>query len=125
MSAFEGVNVPERSNSLRASPNLPRRRSAVPSGSDVVRRRPSWAPSAAQSESWLAIDAEIQAAAQAEEEQNKTATPLPRQLWVICLMRLAEPVSFAQIFPYINRMIMDLGAAKSPTDVGMCCNFPS
>ncbi len=44
--------------------------------------------------------------------------PMPwRQLIVLILMRFAEPICFTQIFPYVNRMMLDIGAAKSPAEV--------
>ncbi|QRV89502.1 major facilitator superfamily transporter [Ceratobasidium sp. AG-Ba] len=46
-------------------------------------------------------------------------TPIPKaQLSALCLTRLAEPIAYTQIFPYINQMIEDLGIAKSPAQVG-------
>jgi hypothetical protein len=50
----------------------------------------------------------------------KPATPLPwKQLIIIMLMRLAEPVAFSLIFPFIGDMIWDLGATQDRGDVGM------
>ncbi|KAG8847042.1 hypothetical protein FRB96_001692 [Tulasnella sp. 330] len=46
-------------------------------------------------------------------------TPLPKkQLAIICFCRLAEPIAFTQIFPYINTMVEELRAAGNPADVG-------
>ncbi|KAG8748152.1 hypothetical protein FRC10_008885 [Ceratobasidium sp. 414] len=46
-------------------------------------------------------------------------TPVPKaQLLALCLARLAEPIAYTQIFPYINQMIEDLGIADSPAQVG-------
>ncbi|KAG9089824.1 hypothetical protein FRC06_001373 [Ceratobasidium sp. 370] len=46
-------------------------------------------------------------------------TPIPKaQLLALCLARLAEPIAYTQIFPYINQMIEDLGIADSPAQVG-------
>ncbi|KAG8888161.1 hypothetical protein FRB98_008270 [Tulasnella sp. 332] len=44
---------------------------------------------------------------------------LPRkQLAIVSLCCLAEPIAFTQIFPYINAMVEELGVAENPTDVG-------
>ncbi|KAH7107207.1 MFS general substrate transporter [Auriculariales sp. MPI-PUGE-AT-0066] len=46
-------------------------------------------------------------------------TPLPMlQLTIICLVRLAEPLTFTQIFPYINRMVELMHITDNPADVG-------
>ncbi|KAG8945425.1 hypothetical protein FRC04_000800 [Tulasnella sp. 424] len=46
-------------------------------------------------------------------------TPLPvAQLAVICLVRLAEPIAYTQIFPYINAMTEELHVTDNPADVG-------
>ncbi|PLW32892.1 hypothetical protein PCANC_17102 [Puccinia coronata f. sp. avenae] len=43
------------------------------------------------------------------DDADKPPTPLPiKQLFVLCVMRLTEPVSFTVIFPFINKMIEDL-----------------
>ncbi|KZO94384.1 MFS general substrate transporter [Calocera viscosa TUFC12733] len=50
---------------------------------------------------------------------RRRPTPLPKaQLFVLCVIMLAEPVSYTQIFPYINDMCYRLGYAKSEKDVG-------
>lgn len=49
----------------------------------------------------------------------KRITPLPKlQLSLVCLVRLTEPICFLSVFPYINQMLLDVGAAKSPETVG-------
>ncbi|KAG9091161.1 hypothetical protein FS749_016749 [Ceratobasidium sp. UAMH 11750] len=46
-------------------------------------------------------------------------TPLPvRQLFVLCLMRFAEPISFSVIFPFINQMIEESGVTNDPKAIG-------
>ncbi|KAG8981009.1 hypothetical protein FRC05_003909 [Tulasnella sp. 425] len=46
------------------------------------------------------------------------ATPLPKvQLAVVLFVRLAEPIAYTQIFPYINAMVEELGIAE-PKRVG-------
>lgn len=128
MSAFEGVDVHTRRRSsvsaAHAPAAVPRRRSTLSGVNEPLRRQPSWAPSAAQEESWLAIDAEVQASARAENELRKSATPLPwRVLSVVVVMRLAEPISFSVVFPFVNRMVLEIGAAKTPADVGASLSY--
>ncbi|OAV92530.1 hypothetical protein, variant 2 [Puccinia triticina 1-1 BBBD Race 1] len=49
---------------------------------------------------------------------NCSPTPLPlKQIFVLCLMRLTEPISFTVIFPFINKMIEDLNIVPR-TQVG-------
>lgn len=46
-------------------------------------------------------------------------TPLPVfQLAVLCLVRLAEPIAYTQIFPYVNAMIEELHVTGNPADIG-------
>ncbi|KAF8590442.1 MFS general substrate transporter [Ramaria rubella] len=46
-------------------------------------------------------------------------TPIPKlQLAVLCLARFADPITFTQIFPYVNEMIEDIGIANTPSQVG-------
>ncbi|EJT97726.1 MFS general substrate transporter [Dacryopinax primogenitus] len=46
-------------------------------------------------------------------------TPLPKlQLFLICVVRLAEPVAGTQIFPYVNDMCVRMGYASSEETVG-------
>lgn len=40
-------------------------------------------------------------------------TPLPTaQLTVLCLIRLADPIAFTQLFPYVNEMVVRFGIAE-------------
>ncbi|EJT99757.1 MFS general substrate transporter [Dacryopinax primogenitus] len=49
----------------------------------------------------------------------KSRTPLPKfQLFILCIVMLAEPVNYTQIFPYVNDMCIRLGYAKSEKEVG-------
>ncbi|KAF9532320.1 major facilitator superfamily domain-containing protein [Crepidotus variabilis] len=50
----------------------------------------------------------------------KTApTPIPRtQLGILCLLRIVDPLSFNQIFPYINEFVSDLYVTDDPSQVG-------
>ncbi|KAF8509541.1 MFS general substrate transporter [Gautieria morchelliformis] len=51
--------------------------------------------------------------------QKRLRTPLPKlQLAAVCLVRLADPLTFTQIFPYVNEMMRDLGVARTPSQVG-------
>ncbi|KZT51584.1 MFS general substrate transporter [Calocera cornea HHB12733] len=46
-------------------------------------------------------------------------TPLPKfQLFILCLVMLAEPVNYTQIFPYVNDMCLRLAYARDEKDVG-------
>ncbi|KAG9049173.1 hypothetical protein FS837_010992 [Tulasnella sp. UAMH 9824] len=46
-------------------------------------------------------------------------TPLPVfQLAVLCLVRLAEPIAYTQIFPYVNAMVEELHVTDNAADVG-------
>lgn len=46
-------------------------------------------------------------------------TPLPmKQLLVLCVMRLTEPVSYTLIFPFINQMLEDMKVSEDPKQVG-------
>ncbi|UZJ52847.1 hypothetical protein CBS101457_002167 [Exobasidium rhododendri] len=74
----------------------------------------SEAPSSSRQEQ---DDAEEQSA---ERARSKPPTPVPwKQLIVVLLMRLAEPISFSLIFPFIGDMLWDLGATDNRGDIGM------
>lgn len=46
-------------------------------------------------------------------------SPLPKvQLGVLCFLRMLDPMSYTQIFPYINQFMSDLGVAKDPSQIG-------
>ncbi|KAL0947387.1 hypothetical protein HGRIS_013502 [Hohenbuehelia grisea] len=53
-------------------------------------------------------------------EQNiSNETPLPRvQLAVLCALRMLDPLSFSQIFPYINDFMADLHLTEDPSQIG-------
>ncbi|KAA1088975.1 hypothetical protein PGT21_002805 [Puccinia graminis f. sp. tritici] len=52
-------------------------------------------------------------------EQRTTRTPLPvRQLIVLCIMRITEPISYTLIFPFINQMLEDLKVSEDPKQIG-------
>lgn len=45
--------------------------------------------------------------------------PLPKkELAVLCLLRLLDPLNFTQIFPYINELIWNLGVTHDPMQIG-------
>ncbi|KAF8201618.1 major facilitator superfamily multidrug-resistance, DHA1 sub-family [Pholiota molesta] len=47
------------------------------------------------------------------------ATPIPKvQFTVLCLLRLLDPMSFTQIFPYINEFMSDLNVTNDPSRIG-------
>ncbi|EGF99274.1 uncharacterized protein MELLADRAFT_94771 [Melampsora larici-populina 98AG31] len=49
----------------------------------------------------------------------KSRTPLPvRQLFVLCIMRLTEPISYTLIFPFINRMLEDMKVSPDSKQIG-------
>ena len=51
--------------------------------------------------------------------KKEKITPLPKvQLAIICLIRVVEPICFQVIFPFINQMLLDVGAAKNEDEVG-------
>lgn len=51
-------------------------------------------------------------------DRHPQATPLPvRQLATLCAIRLADPVAFTQIFPYVNEMMEKFGVAE-PSKTG-------
>ncbi|KAJ3731622.1 major facilitator superfamily domain-containing protein [Lentinula guzmanii] len=49
----------------------------------------------------------------------KEATPLPMvQLFIVCAIRLMDPIAFTQIFPYINEFIAFLKLTDDPSQTG-------
>ena len=45
-------------------------------------------------------------------------TPVPKmQLAILCLLRPLDPMSFTQIFPYINSYILSLGVTDDLSQV--------
>lgn len=44
--------------------------------------------------------------------------PLPKgQIFLLCYLRLVEPIAFFAVFPFINKMISEIGSIKEE-DVG-------
>ncbi|KAG8991118.1 hypothetical protein FRB93_002898 [Tulasnella sp. JGI-2019a] len=58
----------------------------------------------ASSGSVLVVDTDSDAEQQPLLPNRLKRTPLPKkQLAIVCLARLAEPIAYTQIFPYINQ----------------------
>lgn len=73
------------------------------------------APVVAETEPLLGV-ADAQAS---EAPASKPYTPLPKlQLTIICLIRLVEPIWLLSLQPYINQMMLDVGAARTPEEIG-------
>ncbi|EPQ26331.1 uncharacterized protein PFL1_05980 [Pseudozyma flocculosa PF-1] len=77
-------------------------------------------PSAAASPAVNAVgDAERQASPRNKAMSARAATPLPwRKLSILMAMRLAEPISFTVIFPFVNAMVYEIGATRDKAKVG-------
>jgi hypothetical protein len=51
-------------------------------------------------------------------DRDEDETPLPvRQILLLCYARMVEPIAFFSIFPFINKMIYELGDIEE-SDVG-------
>lgn len=45
---------------------------------------------------------------------RRAATPLPtKQIFVLCLMRFAEPISFSLLYPFVNHVSSALSADRT------------
>ncbi|KAF9061692.1 MFS general substrate transporter [Rhodocollybia butyracea] len=54
-----------------------------------------------------------------QEPRFKEATPLPiLQLLIVCFIRMMDPISFTQIFPYVNEFITFLKLVDNPSQIG-------
>lgn len=54
-----------------------------------------------------------------EETSDTKAVALPKaQFTVLCLLRTLDPMSFTQIFPYINQFMSDLRVTDNPSRIG-------
>lgn len=54
-----------------------------------------------------------------QKDPLRPATPLPKlQLALICFLRITEPIAFLVCFPFVNQMLLDVGAVDDPKDVG-------
>ncbi|CAE6459209.1 unnamed protein product [Rhizoctonia solani] len=59
-----------------------------------------------------------------QEATAQQRTPLPtKQVFVLCLMSFAEPVSLFVIFPFVNQMIEELGITSDPKELGYYSGF--
>ncbi|KAK9719506.1 hypothetical protein K7432_004751 [Basidiobolus ranarum] len=53
-----------------------------------------------------------------ERNENLTETPLPKkQLLTLCLVRLAEPINYTILFPFMYRMVKGMNVGESDEDV--------
>ncbi|KAF8529849.1 major facilitator superfamily domain-containing protein [Gautieria morchelliformis] len=51
--------------------------------------------------------------------RRKRSTPIPKlQLMTLCAVRLVDPISFTQLFPYVNEMMRDLHVTDRPSRIG-------
>ena len=54
-----------------------------------------------------------------ERQHAPPCNRLPtRQLATLCAIRLADPIAFTQIFPYVNEMMENFGVATNPSQTG-------
>ncbi|KAG8985134.1 hypothetical protein FRB93_006086 [Tulasnella sp. JGI-2019a] len=75
--------------------------------------------SASNGSAFVLTDTDSDAEQQPLLPKKLKRTPLPKkQLAIICLARLAEPIAYTQIFPYINQMVEELHVTDNPADVG-------
>lgn len=91
---------------------------ATPSTSDYSNFLPQGSSFSLHPEAWAAVDQE-EVELEAQRTRRRSATPLPwAQLFVLFWVRVVEPISYSQIFPYVNRMMLDVGATENPSEVG-------
>ncbi|TFK29796.1 major facilitator superfamily multidrug-resistance, DHA1 sub-family [Coprinopsis marcescibilis] len=54
-----------------------------------------------------------------DSERQGSVSRFPKgQFAILCFLRLLDPLSFTQIFPYVNELVRDLNVAKDPTQIG-------
>ncbi|CAE7145906.1 unnamed protein product [Rhizoctonia solani] len=59
-----------------------------------------------------------------QDNVMRQPTPLPiKQVFVLCLMSFAEPVSIFVISPFVNQMIEELGVTSDPKELGYYSGF--
>lgn len=59
-----------------------------------------------------------------EPSATRSRTPLPvKQLFVLCVMQLTEPVSYTLIFPFINQMLEEMNISDDPKQIGYYAGF--
>ncbi|KAJ8592806.1 MFS general substrate transporter [Rhizopogon salebrosus TDB-379] len=57
--------------------------------------------------------------AEAQSFEKPKPTPLPKaQLAALCTVRLADPIAFTQLFPYVNEFMNDLHLTDDPSKIG-------
>lgn len=57
--------------------------------------------------------------AEAQIAEKPKSTPLPKaQLAALCIVRLVEPITFTQLFPYVNEFMSDLHLTDDPSKIG-------
>lgn len=50
---------------------------------------------------------------------KKPSTPIPwKQILTLCAFRIADPIAFSQILPYINDMLLAMKVSDDPSKVG-------
>lgn len=50
-------------------------------------------------------------------------TPLPlQQVLILCLIRVAEPIAFTLIFPFVVQQVSDSGVTHDPRKVSLSCH---
>ena len=60
-----------------------------------------------------------QSTVESQLSKSPEMIPVPKlQLAIICLVRLLEPIGFTQLFPYINKMVVELNVLDDPSKVG-------
>ncbi|PWZ01190.1 MFS general substrate transporter [Testicularia cyperi] len=63
--------------------------------------------------------ADIEASDTVTDLRHQKMTPLPkRKIAILVITRLAEPINFSVIFPFINEMVFDIGATDDKAKVG-------
>ncbi|CAE6426810.1 unnamed protein product [Rhizoctonia solani] len=68
------------------------------------------------------LDGSENSCPQTNEGQKRTPLPV-KQVFVLCLMRFAEPISFAVVFPFVNQMIHELNVTSDPKELGYYSGF--
>lgn len=67
-------------------------------------------------------DSQLSSRPESDPDQSQTParrTPLPyKQLSIVCIMRLTEPISYTLIFPFINQMLEDMKVSEDPKQIG-------
>ncbi|KAG7086624.1 hypothetical protein E1B28_002566 [Marasmius oreades] len=64
-------------------------------------------------------DDEQQPLLQNGQIRKKSSTSFALQLFILCYLRLVDPLNFTQIFPYINQFLADLNVSEDPSKIGL------